>query len=272
MVLVMTDNAATANGTEPRAFGTLNFEPDKFEQVQRLEIMVNMTDRRLAFRLSKHAVWKDASVRLPASVRPWAILGCEDVQITLTLAAGEMPVPHGVQTQAALAEDVILTVGDIQVPAHGAILTAHSKVFASILEAQSSAPKQIVLDDLEASLLQQLLRFLYTGEVEPGVLAEDASAMALLQVAHRYEIQVLEDICSQALVGRLQILTAAEILITANSMNYSSLKKGCLSFIASHMEEVRETDSYKILSESNPPLMFEIIETLTPMLKKQRTM
>lgn len=249
--------------------------------MQHVEMRVDMTARRLAFRRWGPAEWEEAGVELPAVVRPWALLGSGEARVTIAAYRMEIE-PGDARMHADLARDlgmlycsenqsdVTLVIGDTRLPAHSAILAARSKVFAAMLKSpmRESITKEVVLEDVDVDIMREMLRFLYTGGVEPQVLEEDSGTMALLQAAHHFEVPLLEECCAQVVGARLQVETAAEVLQAADSMNCLSLRDTCLAFVAAHVAEVQTTDGFRHLAESRPSLMLDLVAAIVPPLKK----
>ena len=60
---------------------------------------------------------------------------------------------------------------------------------------------QIDLPDVEPSTIDSFLYLLYEGEDAPDFLIDPKSAMDVLEVAHKYQMQDLIDGCTRALVS-----------------------------------------------------------------------
>merc|ERR1712151_1365137 len=106
---------------------------------------------------------------------------------------------------------------------------------------------------------QQILRYLYTGEVDEEALSADVSSLiALLQVAHRLELLPLTDLCAENLSDRLEVDTVAEVLQAADMLNCEALKTTCVEYVVEHAADVQKTNSFKSLVSDNPSLMLEL--------------
>ena len=108
---------------------------------------------------------------LPSSLRLWASLGSKNAAVAVT--ATQSQDDQG-DLNASLARDISafccseehadiwIVVGDARIPAHSFILAARSDAFANMLRApmKESITKEIVLEDIEASVVRDLLQFL----------------------------------------------------------------------------------------------------------------
>ena len=103
--------------------------------------------------------------------------------------------------------DIWIVVGDARIPAHSIILAARSEAFAKMLRApmKESIAKEIVLEDIEASVVRDLLQFLYSGRLEDTMLKETKRLTDLLWAAKRYCMSVLERRCADGLKSNLQV-------------------------------------------------------------------
>ena len=97
--------------------------------------------------------------------------------------------------------------GNARIPAHSLILAARSATFATMLTAptKGTITKEVVLEDIEASVVKDLLHFLYGGNFEDTMLKENTRLIALLSATKRFGMSVLEKLCAEALKNLLQV-------------------------------------------------------------------
>jgi hypothetical protein len=101
--------------------------------------------------------------------------------------------------------------------AHKAILAARSSVFAHEFDSElddenprkmkSDGPLQINIDDVESTVFEQFLYFLYTGEPKIPMLDNEQ----LLKLAIRYELNTLVELCLIA-VKKIDVLQMASFV------------------------------------------------------------
>ena len=96
--------------------------------------------------------------------------------------------------------DVTFCIGDREFPAHKVILVTRSKVFASMFEYETkeNLTNQIDIEDIEPEVFQELLRFIYTGEVSLNKM--ETIAAGLLIAADKYLLDGLKMICENYLL------------------------------------------------------------------------
>jgi len=78
-------------------------------------------------------------------------------------------------------------------PAHKWMLAARSPVFEALLSSQEEITSLHLTVDCNAELMKQFIKFIYTGELE-GLVTQE-----LIQLAVKYQIKTLEQICEAAL-------------------------------------------------------------------------
>jgi len=93
--------------------------------------------------------------------------------------------------------DVKLVCEGMEIPVHSFIISARSRVFATMLETDMKEKKSGIItiqgEGGSVEVVKQLVRFLYTDQTDEGFLMLEE----LLALAHMYEIQALVDYCSQ---------------------------------------------------------------------------
>lgn len=122
----------------------------------------------------------------------------------LIRALNRCPTPQlGTDLESLLSSghsaDVWIKVGSEEIPAHKLILCARVPYFRKMFDSgmKEAVNNKVEIPDTDPALFKQLLKFIYTGKVEPNL---KDSAFALLQLADFYDIQDLKNICEAALV------------------------------------------------------------------------
>eukprot|EP00013_Stygamoeba_regulata_P016717 CAMPEP_0177688834 /NCGR_PEP_ID=MMETSP0447-20121125/34857_1 /TAXON_ID=0 /ORGANISM="Stygamoeba regulata, Strain BSH-02190019" /LENGTH=654 /DNA_ID=CAMNT_0019199137 /DNA_START=203 /DNA_END=2164 /DNA_ORIENTATION=+ len=118
--------------------------------------------------------------------------------------------------------DVYLIVGEQSIAAHKLILQARSTFFRALFH-KNPTLQQIVLE-IPPSLVQSVVTFIYTGELE----VTDGTALALLQVAKRYELPDLVRLCECALECTMDVSNAAALYELATLYEAKALQKACI--------------------------------------------
>merc|ERR1719431_339955 len=92
--------------------------------------------------------------------------------------------------------DVKLVCEGMEIPVHCLIISARSRVFATMLETNMKERKSGIItiqgEGASVEVVKQLVRFLYTDQTDKRfVMFEELLAI----IAHMYEIQALVDYC-----------------------------------------------------------------------------
>jgi len=172
--------------------------------------------------------------------------------------------------------DLTIVVGHDRIRAHCVVLAARSKVFAAMLSSpmKEAATKEVVLQDIEMPVLKELLRFIYTGEVDKSaVMAKTGIAMDLLFAAHRFELLPLVRFCEKTLGSKLEDDTVVDVLEVAVTLGCSTLKQACLDHVVKNAVAIQSRASFKDMAAKNPALMLEVFAAVAgaPASKRRKT-
>ena len=151
--------------------------------------------------------------------------------------------------------DVTVIAGDQEIPAHKALLAAKSPVFAAMFRSKMKEEQtnRITIPE-KASVFEELLRFIYAGEVKKL----EINAEGLLPAADKYGIDQLKSLCELELVDQLNASNALQRLVLADLHGASHLKCEAIQVINSYASEVTQTEEWKTLIDSKPHLLAEI--------------
>ena len=140
--------------------------------------------------------------------------------------------------------------------AHKAVLAARSPVFAAMFtqgmaEADST---EVTLGDLSSAVLRRLMHYLYAEEPSDDAF-EDAEG--LLAAADQYQLPRLVALCERELCGRVEVETAARLLLLADRHHAAQLKEHTLEFIGEQPAEVMASEGWQLLG-TEPNLLQEL--------------
>lgn len=156
--------------------------------------------------------------------------------------------------------DVTLNVSGKEFHAHKAILAARSPVFSAMFEhdMEENKKNRVEITDVDADVLKEMLRFIYTGR------ASNLENMAdeLLAAADKYALERLKVMCEEELCQSLSVDSVSESLVLADLHNADQLKAYSIDFINSHAAEVMDTAGWKIMVQVRPHLVAEAFRAL----------
>jgi speckle-type POZ protein len=151
--------------------------------------------------------------------------------------------------------DFFFKVQNVKIPAHKAILSARSPVFAAMFQhntAENEA-KQLKIEDTTPDAFRALLKFIYTGQCDVGMLTDQ-----LIVAATKYGIQDLKEICAKEMRKNLTVDNAVEFLILSDLHKANDLKEGAMLFINKNAPAVMKKPSWTDLKKTNPNLIVEL--------------
>ena len=154
--------------------------------------------------------------------------------------------------------DLELMVGSKSYLAHKAILAAKSTILMNILESNKNNKRQVIeINDLSDNAVEEMLRFIYTNEVENiNQVAQD-----LLEAADKYNIRELKKLCEDELIKEITIENVIDTLILAELHSAENLKTKAIDLIGKNINQFNNSDNWLKL---NPSLMTEIISAAIP--------
>jgi len=161
--------------------------------------------------------------------------------------------------QSGDLSDITFTVGGTDFPAHRVILSARSEVFRAMFKAGGveATTGQISIPDIDPVAFKQLLRFIYTDEVEAGAM--EAMADHLYIASTKYQLERLQVMSGLYLSKTLSTTNAVERLLLAETNSAALVKQEAMRFIAAHMAEIRTTEAYRKLRE-HPDLLMDLLD------------
>ncbi|EDW12131.2 protein roadkill [Drosophila mojavensis] len=151
--------------------------------------------------------------------------------------------------------DVTIITADLcEISAHKIILSARSKVFADMLSGESQA-NRVIIDDFCGEVVEELLRFIYTG-VAPNL--DFDKAKDLLAAADKYDIKRLKALCLNYLFDHLSIKTVAMTFNLAHKYNEKGLLSATVEYIKRNYKDVKGTEEWQNIVQMNPVQLMDI--------------
>ncbi|XP_035217552.1 BTB/POZ domain-containing protein 3-like isoform X2 [Stegodyphus dumicola] len=135
-----------------------------------------------------------------------------------------------------------------QFPAHALVLSAESSVFRELLEGETSEDRirEIVIDNITPSTMEQLLRYLYCGKLEVETWSE---GIDLLQAAFKYKVEGLVQKCGRFLEDVVSLSNVCYIYDKASAFSLPVLQDKCLRLILDAGFIVLRSSAFKTLSK-----------------------
>jgi len=158
--------------------------------------------------------------------------------------------------------DVTLQVGDEAFPAHKAILSARSQVFASMfdhdmIEQQSNV---VEIDDMEPLVMRHFLHFVYTGEL--GASLDVQLAKDLFIAADKYQVQQLKTYCEAFMSKNLTPENVSYVMVLAHLHACVDLKHQAMEFFSSYASRVMESPAWEQVASAHPALVNDALRVM----------
>ena len=133
------------------------------------------------------------------------------------------------------------------IPAHKFVLSICSPVFFAMFNGElSEKSDSIDLPDCEYEGVLEMLRYMYSGEVE----LEESNVMQVLYVAKKYILPSLAEECIDFLIGNLDVASVFCLLSYAEQYDEKRLVDRCWKLIDRETEEVVESEGFATIQRS----------------------
>ena len=190
-------------------------------------------------------------------------LFCDSPTSDVTIIALSSDCPQtstGKRNHDAMEGSTECTQQEVRIPAHKCILSARSPVFRTMFASGMAEARtnEVRIQDFDAAVVKEFLRFLYTDQCEVAALQEHAEP--LLGIACKYQVSGLQTLCENHLCTTLSTETVGNILYLSDLYDAIQLQNRALQYVAEHTKEVVTAGS--ISQTYSPELTQKIFSAL----------
>jgi len=141
--------------------------------------------------------------------------------------------------------DVVLKIGDEHIPTHRAVLAACSSYFYAMFTSDlaESRQKVITMKDIDATVVQILVEFAYTGKVDVNV----ENVQSILATACLVQFHEVRDICCQFLETQLDPSNCLGIRKFTEAHGCTNFLEVVDNFVLENFREVMKSEEYALL-------------------------
>lgn len=177
------------------------------------------------------------------------------------------------------SSDVTLIVNGREFKAHKIILATRSPVFKAMfsVDMKENNTNRVEVADMEPGILEEMLRFIYTGRSslelesldetivfheqneEDTTRNQEIFVTQLFIASDKYQLARLRCICYNSLSEMITVDSVCRILSFADLYSLTELKAMAVDFIMSRADKVMKTEGWKQLIEENPKSTIEIL-------------
>jgi len=193
-----------------------------------------------------------------------------DLESTVAAPTPAFTPPNTLSTDLKLfltsgrASDIALYCGHRKFPAHRSILRARSPYFEGLFAStmRDADADGLPINDTQPDVFEQLLSWIYTGEVAEAALQAKDMLEHLLMAANGYECGGLKLLCEAKLCEGLTVENVATRLVLAEQAEADGLKEACLEFIKPNAAAVMGTEGWKDVMAAGAGLVSEAMAVL----------
>ncbi|KAJ8688205.1 hypothetical protein QAD02_024000 [Eretmocerus hayati] len=145
---------------------------------------------------------------------------------------------------------------------HAAVLESHSEVFTKMIKGKKknkSDRVMLTLDDVDANVLKEILRFAYMGKVD----SIQESGAAIFAAADKLGMKTLKSKCQKTMMDEgLTCKNAVERLRFADQYGLPDMKQQVIAFIALNSKKMYQDPSFVMMKDLKADLMYEVVEAI----------
>ena len=144
--------------------------------------------------------------------------------------------------------DITINCGNRTFTAHKCVLGIRSGFFKGLFASamRDADADGLPVTDTEPDVFEQLLLWVYTGEVAEAALQAKDMLEHLLMAANRYECGGLKLLCEAKLCEGLAVENVATRLVLSEQAEADQLKEACLDFIKPNAAAVMGTKGWQV--------------------------
>lgn len=141
--------------------------------------------------------------------------------------------------------DVVLKIGDEHIPTHRAVLAACSPYFYAMFTSDlvESRQKVVTMKDVDASIVQQLVEFAYTGKFDVNV----ENVQSILATASLVQFHEVRELCCKFLETQLDPSNCLGIRKFTEAHGCVNFLEVVDNFVLENFREVMKSEEYALL-------------------------
>lgn len=152
--------------------------------------------------------------------------------------------------------DCTLKVGDRSFPCHRLIMAACSPYFREVFFTEDGkeveSPKEVVLEDVNPSVLNMIVKYLYSAEID----LTDDNVQDIMAVANRFQIPSVFTVCVNYLQKKISLSNCMAIFRLGLVLSCPRLAVAARNYIADRFELLRQDEEFLKLA---PHELFAVI-------------
>lgn len=138
--------------------------------------------------------------------------------------------------------DIMFTIGEVQIPAHKAILVSKSEYFATMVknEWKESTNNTVKIEHVNVEAFKSVLEYIYTGEMKAS---NEQVALEVFALSKQYLLNDLNMLIGNEIKSKISMVNVYSIMKMAHDMKIESICKFCYRFLSSNFNKVLEKDN-----------------------------
>ena len=158
--------------------------------------------------------------------------------------------------------DFRISCSDEDIPCHKLFLAAATPVFKAMIETQMMESETGSFKiTCSPSVGQNLIRFIYTGEMDPSVLEEDVEVF--LELGEMFQMKNLKDYAEQKMSLMLptsEMLMAVSFFLAGDLYRADKIRQNAKDYLKDNIKKLREVSEWKSAFGEKKELIIELLE------------
>eukprot|EP00092_Neocalanus_flemingeri_P089578 GFUD01113352.1.p1 GENE.GFUD01113352.1~~GFUD01113352.1.p1 ORF type:complete len:337 (-),score=83.23 GFUD01113352.1:172-1182(-) len=146
-------------------------------------------------------------------------------------------------------------------PCHKAFLAARSPVVRAMIESEMKEAKEatVRLENFSAIVVENLVKYLYTGQVDEEVLKENA--VNFLKLGDQYDIAELKGMVEQVMIANLDKENMVSYFLAGVLYHGQKIRAAAKTFLMQNRRSLTEQEGWREAFKGREDLVFELMET-----------
>eukprot|EP00092_Neocalanus_flemingeri_P096308 GFUD01122585.1.p1 GENE.GFUD01122585.1~~GFUD01122585.1.p1 ORF type:complete len:272 (+),score=55.20 GFUD01122585.1:101-817(+) len=146
-------------------------------------------------------------------------------------------------------------------PCHKAFLAARSPVFMRMMESNMKEANEATMKiDCTEIVAENLVKYLYTGQVDPEVLNENS--VSFLEIGEKYDMAELKSMAEQVMIANLDKENMLSFFLAGDLHHGQMLRAAAKTFLKQNKSSLKEQEGWKEALKERVDLLLELMETL----------
>eukprot|EP00092_Neocalanus_flemingeri_P023848 GFUD01025873.1.p1 GENE.GFUD01025873.1~~GFUD01025873.1.p1 ORF type:complete len:273 (+),score=57.89 GFUD01025873.1:101-820(+) len=147
-------------------------------------------------------------------------------------------------------------------PCHKVFLAARAPVFMKMMESNMKEANEatMMIENCTEIVAENLVKYLYTGQVDPEVLNENS--VSFLELGEKYDMAELKSMAEQVMIANLDKDNMLSFFLAGDLHHGQMIRAAAKTFLKQNKSSLKEQEGWKEALKERVDLLLELMETL----------